>query len=264
MSILDIKLPYTTHLLEYNPGFFGDFVCGSITYSIDNYFDPNKNQERYWSQSDNHVPRNRYNMSLHGNGYEHIPLYNEIVLAHDVYMNYYELVDENDTNYYGDTLLFNTHPRLCEDMDVENCRTLTNSLDKMNTKILVIADDFDTVFFSACNVTLSSHIGGNIEELAVGRLLREFRNSVKYLKFAKEFVPENKTLDIGDIHEYNVDTISCYGSVNKDKFDEYYNSFVSTKLNMLDHIVKRVKLKLKQEPKVMEEFYKEYDKWMAN
>ena len=84
MSILDIKLPYTTHLLEYNPGFFGDFVCGSITYSIDNYFDPNKNQERYWSQSDNHVPRNRYNMSLRGNGYEHIPLYNEIVLAHDV------------------------------------------------------------------------------------------------------------------------------------------------------------------------------------
>ena len=58
---------YETHLLEYYPGTYGDFVSGLITYSIEEFVDTyelDNKRDRYWTYAgEASLLRNRYELS---------------------------------------------------------------------------------------------------------------------------------------------------------------------------------------------------------
>ena len=182
------ELNFKTQLLEYQPGTYGDFVCAIISYSVDGFFDPNdpvyNPNETYWKVTDDTVMlRNKYPLSLRGNGYEHVENYTEFLLAHRIYNDYPDIMAEHDL-----TLLFNTHMKLTlnDEIYCTDSRTMYNKFYKTNTMALTTDDNFDIIFMCACNEYYTSTENRKTDW---DNLYNRFKNKVREIRWLNENIP---------------------------------------------------------------------------
>lgn len=264
------EIKIDTHLLEYNPGVYGDFVCGIVAYSVDGFFDPcNRDytdNEKYWYSNNSSILRNQYPMSCRGNGYEHVERYTEFMLAHKMFLDYPALLDDGTISRF-ESMIFNTHSGLpynneSHNISTELCRTITNGFTKTRTKFLTIDTSFDSIFMSACNEYYTSN-GNEREAVNFKNLFSKFTNRIKTSRWVEKHLTNEQKLYIGDINNFNSDCISYYGNVNQGKFDEYLKEYEEQKLKILrkltDRTLKQLKSNSDAYSKFVEEFEKEYD-----
>lgn len=251
------QLNQETHLLEYEPGTYGDFVSGIISYAVEGFIDPCNseytNDERYWNANDAVVARNRYPLSLRGGGYEHVEHYTEFMIAHHIFIHYngFLHIDELQNR----KLLFNTHSYI---RDLLKFRTTHNKFTKTKTKCLTIDDDFDIIFRSVCNEYFTSH--PNYNDIEWEDFKTMFCNRVTKIRQIEQHVPKELTLDIHDIDGVTPDSISSYGDVDVDRFDEYFSEYRKFKLDKLDTIAKRTyKIFFENDKDRMQQYVRLYD-----
>lgn len=222
---------YETHLLEYYPGTYGDFVSGLITYSIEEFVDTyelDNKRDRYWTYAgEASLLRNRYELSLRGNGYEFVETFSEHLLAHNLWIMYPKLVWHPQPNT---KILFNCHPSIID----KKFRTTTNSFTNTKTKFLLLEDNFDIMLKSTINEYYSSI--DDKSDLNKDVFFERFRDRLIVLRNAKNNISDDNILYVRDIDDISPEHISSYGNVNEELFYEYKNEYVSKKLNKLNHI----------------------------
>lgn len=224
---------YETYLLEYHPGTYGDFVSGLISYSIENFVDTYDftMNDRYWTQDVGvDLIRNRYELSLRGNGYEFVENFSEHLLAHKIWILESSLLHERK---YGNKILFNCHPCLVDD----SYRTIKNNFTTTSTKFLLLEDNFDIMLKSTLNEYYTN--SESKEGINNDIILSRFENRLISLRNAKRSIPKSKVLYIKDIDYITPDDISVYGNVNEKKFNEYFNEYKELKLNNLNDMYKK-------------------------
>jgi len=257
------ELDFDSHMIEYFPGTYGDFVCAIISYSIDEFFDPVDpawtRENAYWRSSENTIMlRNKYPLSCRGNGYEHVEKYTELMLGHKIFLDYPDLLIKNH-NYKK--IMFNTHMRLNNNNATElDSRTLNNNFTKTRVKALTIDMDFDSILMSVCNEYFTS-TERSISNPDIKKIGVMFSNRVKTLKWTERHIPEEKKLKIGNILEFNPSVIQQYGNVNEQKFNEYFKEYSEKKLELLQNLTIRTKNKfLFADRKIQEWFEDQYDR----
>lgn len=253
------RIPQKAYLLEYLPGTYGDYIAGIISYSIDEFYDHHGDvglpwEERYWVANGATIARNRYPLSLRGAGYEHVEHYTDLMLSHHVHLMFPDIFESEKTK-----AIFNCHPRL-RDQAFRTLEINTNLLDA-ETKFLYIDPTFDNIFQCSVNeyFTGIDHItdrkNNNKQELFFG-----FLNKLKIHDRAKEEIPDNQLLKIGNLRDLSPEHIECYGEVNAEKFEEYKDYYCKQKLDMLEWNTSRLYEKMKMlEPERLEFFKYAYD-----
>lgn len=251
------ELDFKTHLLEYQPGTYGDFVCAIISYSIDDFFDPqdpkHSANEKYWKVADDTIMlRNKYPLSLRGNGYEHIENYTEFLLAHKFYNDYQDYVYTNKKQ-----VLFNTHRKLnSSETLLSDSRVIKNSFDKTQTKALTVSNDFDTILMCSCNEYFTSV---DHKKINWDHLLHVFKVKVREVNWTNDNIETDKLLDIKNILDFNPEIISVYGDVNEKKFNRYYREYKDKKLDLLRNLTKQCLTEIFSNPKLRHNFIKAYE-----
>ena len=259
---IPLELSQQTYQIEYLPGTYGDFVCGIISYSIDEFYDHSsavglKWSSRYWNDSGSSLERNRYPMSLRGSGYEHVENYTEFMLSHHIFSIF--------SNVYTDPakkILFNTHPSVLTHLeDTQRFRTVNNKYKKTDCKFLMIDMSFESLFQSACNEYLSSNAHINDKENNSKReLFERFFNRIRLLDLVKEVIPEEKIFNIDNPREMTPETIEQYGTVDLNKFKHYHDDYCKRKLYMLEYNTKVILEKMKTlEPEKYKYFTHAYE-----
>ncbi|MDA9374079.1 hypothetical protein N9R43_01720 [bacterium] len=222
------QLECKTHLLEYMPGTYGDFVSGIISYSVDGFIDPCdptlSDNERYWNAPTGIVSRNKYPLSLRGSGHEHVEWYTEFMLAHHVFLHYNPILNMNDQDQHQ--LLFNTHTYI---VDSTKFRTTNNKFTRTQTKCLTIKDDFDIILKSVCNEYFTSH--PNYNDINWDNFRTMFINRVTKVREIDKLIPKDQIVEIEHIEDFSQDLISCYGKVDTNRFDVYLDEYKQLKLN---------------------------------
>jgi|SaaInl0LU_22_DNA_1037365.scaffolds.fasta_scaffold14331_4 hypothetical protein len=248
---------YDTHLLEYMPGTYGDYICGIISHAVDEFIDPTESvfgdQKKYWNANSSIVSRNKYPLSLRGGGYEHVENYTELMLAHHVFIHYDTIL--NDTDYLGKSIMFNTHTYM---PDSTKYRTISNKFTHTKSKCLTLDDNFDTMFMSACNEYFTSH--SSYININWDVFCEMFVNRVVQIRTINNIIPKDKLFNIGDITKFNEDTISCYGTVDSEKFEAYAKEYNDRKFEHFMGITNRTyKVFFKNVPERLAKYIAIYD-----
>lgn len=264
MGFIPDELDYNTYMIEYFPGTYGDFICAIISYSIDDFFDPfdprYTDEDKYWKITDDTVLlRNKYPLSCRGGGYEHIEKYTELMLAHKVFLDYHALLT-NDFKV-ANNIMFNTHTKLPTTVEFskEDFRTLTNAFFKTSIKCLTIDTSFDSILMSACN----EHYTSTEEEFSNPnweRIFNKFMYRLKAMNWIKSNIHTDKTLDIKDIRELNVDVLSEYGDINEEKFDAYLEEYKEQKLYFLNVLTNKRSREIFADQTLKDMFINGYEK----
>ena len=255
------ELDYETHMIEYLPGTYGDFVCAIISYSVDGFFDPcNPNwtaEEKYWRVRDNTaLLRNKYPLSCRGSGYEHVEKYTEFMLGHKMFLDYPDFFKvEHDYK----KIMFNTHMRMLDNNNYStHSRTNHNSFTKTKIKVLTIDTDFDSILMACCNEYYTSTTDG-IDETDYDHILDKLRYTLKSQLWFKNNLTKEQILTIPNIMKLTPSDISCYGSVDKQKFDEYYKEYYSKKLKLLYRLTIKCKKAILETEHLKHKFESEYN-----
>lgn len=264
MGFIPDELDYNTHMLEYMPGTYGDFVCSIISYSIEDFFDPcdpfYTDEEEYWKISDKTVMlRKKYPLSCRGGGYEHIEKYTELMLGHKIFLDYPALLT-NDVKV-ADNIMFNTHMKLenTGSFNSEYCRTLTNSFYKTKIKCLTIDTSFDSILMSACNEHYTSSEEA-IKKPNWKRLYGKFSHRLGAIKWIEENVPEEKIFPLGNIVDFNPEVISCYGKVDEEKFNHHLDAYKEQKVYFLQFLTRRRSKEIFANSELKKMFLNKYEK----
>ena len=257
--IIPNELDCETHMIEYLPGTYGDFVCAIISYSVDDFFDPcdpNWTEEnRYWRVRENTpVSRNKYPLSCRGSGYEHVEKYTELMISHKMFLDYPDFFKKNH-NYKK--VMFNTHPRMLNDLGTHS-RTVHNAFTNTQIKVLTIDTDFDSILMASCNEYYTSTTD-SIVDTDFNHILHKFKHTLQNQLWFKNNIPEEHILDIGDIMKLTSDKISCYGNVNQDRFNEYFKEYYSAKLKLLYRLTKQCKRDILETENLKHKFESEYN-----
>lgn len=253
------ELDCETHMIEYLPGTYGDFVCAIISYSVDDFFDPcNPNwteESKYWRVRENTpLLRNKYPLSCRGSGYEHVENYTELMISHKMVLDYPDFFKVKH-NYKK--VMFNTHPRMMSNYNT-NSRTVHNKFTKTNVKVLTIDTDFDNILMASCNEYYTSTTN-DINDTDFNHILNKFRHTIKTQLWFKNNIHKEKILHIGDIMKFTSDKISCYGNVNEDRFDEYFKEYYSKKLKLLNRLTRQCKRTILETEHLKHKFESEYN-----
>lgn len=249
-------------MIEYFPGTFGDFICSSICYSINDFFDPMSgeytDQDRWWV-ANNHatMKRNKYPLSCRGGGYEHVEKYTELMLEHMIFLDYPKFNDiVKDTK-----IMFNTHMKLnnSDSILIEDSRTLTNSFSSTDIKFLTLETSFDNILMCTCNEYYTS-LGDSMSKTNWETFFKMFAFLVKCSKWRDANVEIEKRLTINNILDVKPEDISYYGMVNEEKFFKYYNEFKNVKLDLLHVISNKRKREIFANPKLKQMFTMIYEK----
>lgn len=263
MSLIPNEIKIGTHMLEYNPGVYGDFICDIVSNSVDGFFSPRyKENERYWYSNNSSILRNQYPLSCRGGGYEHVERYTEFMLAHKMFLDFPELVDDAILSGY-ENMIFNTHPKLPKSNQFNSisanlCRTLNNDFTKTNIKFLTIEDSFDSIFLSTCNEYFTSN--GSQRKVDIKQLFIMFVSRIKVSRWTNRCLTDEQKLYIGDINKFDSDCIRCYGNVNQAKFDAHLKEFQEKKLTILQKLSNRTLNNIKSTPDYYKKFTTHFEK----
>ena len=223
------------HLLEYIPGTYGDIVSNLIACTVDGFFNPNIDNDEYWNHNNSLISRNKYILSLRGNGYEHIEHYTDLVMDHfiDCLGEKYQQPLESDK--FTD-VLFNTHPKLlmARHHKIKSItRTLSSTANLISNRYLTLETNFDTILMSAANVYLTTYDTHPTTVKDNQKFYMYFYNTLKYNTWAKKSLPADNLLNIDCISKITPEHISVYGNVNENKFEEMLDSYKKEKLTAL-------------------------------
>lgn len=251
------KLPQKTYMLEYLPGTYGDFICGLISYSIDEFYDHHDEvgldwKERYWKVEAAELQRNRYVMSLRGSGYEHVEYYTDFMLSHHVFLRFPNVYKSEKTK-----IMFNTHHSVVD----FSFRTTKNKLTDTDCKFIVPKMSFYNIFqcvaneyFSSFAPTIDKENGNWVE------LFERFIHKLTLLDRIEEEIPSEKKFRIDNIRDISPEDIEYYGKVDVKKFEEYKQDYCNRKLDMLEWKTKRLHEKIRiLEPEKYRYFEHAYD-----
>lgn len=257
--MIPFELPYETHILEYLPGTYGDFVCAIISYSTDGFFDPGNERwtrnEKYWKVNETAMLRNRYPLSCRGGGYEHVERYTEYMLSHRMYLDYPSFFTKE---HAYKKILFNTHFKLSREFSEFNCRTLFNDFTKTKSKALTIATDFDSIFMAANNEYYTSVGDDSSDKVDWKHLLEKLQNILKYTIWMNKNIPSENRLVVKDILKFNPNDISSYGNIDIKKFNEYFDEYYKKKLSILSAVTRRNLRIMKNNKELCDMFEKGY------
>jgi hypothetical protein len=244
--IIPDQLEQETHLLEYYAGTYGDYVCGIISYSIDGYYDDYvylEDEGRYWKVEHSLVKRNRYSLSLRGNGYEHVENYTDFMLAHKIWTDFQPHYDTMKPK----KVLFNTHPRIgFADDNPIIYRTITNKFKNVKTKIISMPLEFNTIFKVACNEYYTSRIHKLDTPEDLKAFYGIFKLHVDKQKGILKCIPEKQRFIISDIDKLSPKDIVSYGDVDREKFESYQKLYNDKKMDVLNWHTKRLYEKIKE------------------
>ena len=241
---------YQTYLLEYFPGSFGDFLAGLISYSIEEYYDCHSSEnmnKRYWNRYDNItgpgtekpdlVLKYGYILSLKGEGWEHVPKYNDFILSHFCHHKHRGVFyDKNSTK-----LLFNCHPMISDTkLEIKHFRSQYHDFKITKTFLVHPGKSFDILWLHTLNFYCTSP--GYVWDKQNG----DYSNLIstwKYMCDVRKLVEDYKfnTINIGNISEITPDIIKPFGRVQTTKFKEMKDAFINIKFNKLEERAKEIK-----------------------
>lgn len=245
---LPVLPEYQTYLLEYLPGSFGDFLSGLISHSIEEYYDSHENiAERYWHRYDTIVSpdvqkpdlvlKYGYTLSLKGEGWEHVPKYNDFILSHFCHNNHGEVFHNKDAT----KILFNCHPKASSsELGTKDFRSQHNDFKITKTFLVHPGKSFDILWLNTLNVYCTSPAyvwdkdNNNYNNLiSRWKYMCEVRKLIDDLGF--------ETIDMGKISEITSDIIKPFGQVNEEKFQEMKDTFIEIKFNKLEKQAEEIK-----------------------
>lgn len=257
LRIPEVLDNYDTYVIEYFPGTYGDFISSLITYSIGDFYYPEKELNEYITVNKAVLYNKSFFLQLRGAGYDFVENFTEFMLAQTVFSQQPEILNNPDN--YGKKLLFNTHNRLAPKLyGKEHIRTYYNQFDKTQIKYLMLDMSFDSIFLSACNeyYTCVSH---KPSETEWDMLFACFYLRVQNMKFVSDLLPSEKLLNVNDINNLDIDCFSYYGSINEQRFDEYYNTYKDNKLNFLNRLVYKRLSEIKEHDTLYNKFKTAYE-----
>ena len=234
---------YQTYLLEYFPGSFGDFLSGLISYSIDEYYDCHSFEnmdKRYWNRYDtitgegsekpDLVLKYGYILSLKGDGWAHVPKYNDYILSHFCHHKHRGVFyDKTSTK-----LLFNCHPMITgTKLETKHFRSQYHDFKITKTFLVHPGKSFDALWLNTLNFYCTSP--GYVWDQENGNyanLISTWSYMCGVRKMLDDF--EFDMIDIGKISEISPDIIKPFGKVRATKFKEMKDAFIEIKFNKLE------------------------------
>lgn len=226
------------HLVEYQPGTYGDFISNVVAYSVDGFYyncDETFFHDAVYQAT---VPKINYEVSFRGGGYEFLPKLTDFIVDKCVGRMGIDTSDD---------MLFNMHPRWNEEpMSIaDTFRTLTHTMTNCTAKFLTLDCEFDTILLAASNLFFvdnpdySNSLKKNPLEIR-----RKFDYIARIQSWANTHLANDQKLNIGCITALEPEMLSVYGNVDTDKFNELYNLYNERKMEQLVSLRDFVKIKL--------------------